>query len=81
MKKLITEYTALTTLAVKCGLIPYVEFNAIKPGFYTLPNLEAPIDLTACALNEISIYKTALKQLSERADEAFHHSIERSLTD
>lgn len=80
MKPTKRDYTRLTQIAKYCGLIPYTDsVGNVRKGFYTIEGLEAPVDLTACAEDEKSILKTALRQLSEQADESFHNRIEANL--
>jgi hypothetical protein len=82
MKTTNRNYLVLTHIAKRCGMIPYTDrMGKVKDGFYTLEGLDAPIDLTACAEDEQSILRTAVRQLSELADEAYHASIERDLQD
>lgn len=82
MKKIKFDYTNMTKLAEKLGLVPYIgRGGRVEEGKYTLEGLNAPVDLSACAEDEISILKTALKQLSEESDNAYHMSIERGLAD
>jgi hypothetical protein len=74
------DYSILTRHAKNCGMVPYTNrFGKIEEGKYTLEGLNAPIDLSACAEDEKSILRTAVKQLSEQIDEAYHNSIEKSL--
>lgn len=81
-KSLNPDYTAMTAHAKNCGLVPYTDrWGKLKEGFYTMEGLEAPVDLTACALDEKSILRTALRQLSEQSDKAHHNSVERNLRD
>lgn len=76
------DYSTMTKLAAKLGLIQYKDrMGRDIPGFYTMEDLEAPIDLTASAHNEVSILKNALRQLSETVNESYHQSIERDLND
>ncbi len=80
MKKIPTDYTAMTAHAKNCGLVPHLNRDgSVKEGFYTLEGKHAPIDLSACALDEKSILRTALQQLSEQADEQYHAGIEQNL--
>ncbi len=69
--------------AVKaCGLVPLTDRMGQKvPNMYTLPGLHAPVDLTDCEPNEIAILKSALKQLSEQADDTHQKGIEKDLID
>lgn len=73
------EYSKLTLFAKGCGLLPYTDrMGNPKPGFYSLPGLHAPVDLTASGLSFRDIYINALKQLSEQADEnQCHHFINK----
>ncbi len=74
------DYSTLTQIAKFCGLVPYVgRTGQVEAGKYTMEGLNAPVDLSACTEDEKSILKTALKQLSEQADEAYHNNIERDL--
>ncbi len=76
------DYTRLTAMAKNCGMIPYMNrWGKIEEGKYTLEGLEAPIDLSACAEDEKSILRTAVRQLSEQVDESYHNAIERDLRD
>lgn len=78
MKNTNRDYSVLTQIAKHCGMIPFVDrMGNVKLGFYTLEGFHAPIDLTACAEDEKSILRTALKQLSEQSDNAYHDAIER----
>ena len=80
MKDTPRDYTTLTIIAGHCGLIPYTDrYGKIVEGRYTLKGLNAPIDLSACAEDEKSILRTAVRQLSEQVDEAHHNAIERDL--
>ncbi len=82
MKDSPRDYTKLTAIAKFCGMIPYTDrMGKIVDGKYTLKGLEAPIDLSACAEDEKSILITALRQLSEQADEEYHRNIERDFQD
>ena len=82
MKKTNMDYTRLTAIAKNCGMIPHKNrMGVIQNGFYTLEGLEAPIDLSACAEDEKSILRTAVKQLSAQVDEAHHNAIEKDLQD
>ncbi len=53
----------------------------IEDGIYTFGHFHAPVDLSNCPLDEKSILKSAVKQLSEQADESFHNAIERDFLD
>ena len=64
MKHTQKDYTKLNLIANKLGFVQYIFKKEIKEGFYTLKGLDAPIDLTACGEDEISILKTAVRQLS-----------------
>jgi len=76
------DYTRLTETAKNCGMMPYKnKFGQTEKGIYTLIGLEAPVDLSACAEDEMSILRTAVKQLSEQADESYHYNIERNLSE
>ncbi len=76
------DYTALTQHAAHCGMVPATNrLGQVVDGFYTLKGYNAPVDLTASALDEKSIMRNALKQLSQSVDEAFHNSIESDLKD
>ena len=80
MKDTPRDYRILTAMAKHCGMIPYVNRLGIEQvGKYSLEGFNAPIDLSACAEDEKSILRTAVRQLSERADEAYHNSIEKDL--
>ncbi len=80
MKKTLADYARLTEIAAHCGLVPHKYSDGkIKEGFYTMEGLHAPVDLSACAEDEKSILKTALKQLSEMADDSYHAGIEHNL--
>lgn len=69
------DYTRMTEMAARCGMVPYIQFNKVVPGRYTVSGLEAPVDLSACAENEKSILRTAVRQLSEEVDEIYWESI------
>ena len=72
----------MTIIAGYCGLVPYVDrWGKIKEGVYTIEGLHAPVDLSACAEDEKSILKTALRQLSEQAEESYQNAIERHFLD
>jgi hypothetical protein len=72
------DYSRMTIIAGYCGLVPYTDrFGKVKEGVYTIEGLNAPVDLSACAEDEKSILKTALRQLSEIVDESYHMGIER----
>lgn len=76
------DYTIMTAIAGFCGLVPYVDrWGKIKEGVYTIEGLHAPVDLSACAEDEKSILKTAMRQLSEIIDNSFHMAIERDILD
>ncbi len=76
------DYTTLTAIAAHCGMVPFKDRSGvIIPGLYTLEGFHAPVDLSACAEDEKSILKTALKQLSENADNHFHMAIGTYLKD
>lgn len=82
MKKNGRNYDNLTEIAKKCNLVPHLDrIGHIVEGSYTLEGYEAPIDLSACAEDEVSILKTALEQLSKFIDDVYHMSIERDLLD
>lgn len=82
MKKNERNYDNLTEIAKKCNLVPYSNrFGRTFEGSYSLQGCEAPIDLSACAEDEVSILKTALEQLSKSVDDAYHSSLERDLLD
>lgn len=82
MKKNERNYDNLTEIAKKCNLVPHTNrFGRASEGVYTLEGYEAPIDLSACAEDEISILKTALEQLSKSIDDAYHMAIESDLLD
>lgn len=82
MKKTFVDYSRMTELAKKLGMVPYTNrAGVVIDGCYTMKDLEAPVDLSASAEDELSILKNAIKQLSEKADEAYHQSIERDLND
>lgn len=68
------DYTALTALCDKLGLVPYANGN---PAAFSILGHHAPVDLSACAVDEISILKTAVKQLSEKLDDAYCEAKER----
>ncbi len=82
MKDTQRDYTKLTAMAKHCGIIHYTNrWGKIQEGKYTLEGFEAPIDLSACAEDEKSILRTAVRQLSEQADESYHNAIERDLAE
>jgi hypothetical protein len=69
MKDTPRDYTRLTAMARYCGMIPYVNScGKTEEGKYTLEGFEAPIDLSACAEDEKSILRTAVRQLSKQAN-------------
>lgn len=74
------DYAALTEIAKHCGMVPYKNrWGEIEKGTYTTEGFEAPVDLSACKEDEKSILKTAVKQLSERLNEAYHDSLREAL--
>jgi hypothetical protein len=74
------DYTNMTKVAAELGLEPYSDrIGNVVRGFYTLEGLNAPIDLTASAENDVAILKNALRQLSEQVDESYHRMIEGDL--
>ena len=76
------DYTMMSILAGYCGLVPYIDrWGNIKDGVYAMAGLNAPVDLSACAEDEKSILKTAVKQLSEQIEESYQNAIERDLMD
>lgn len=77
MKDTPRDYTKLTAIANNCGMVEYKKWGVIQQGIYTIEGLEAPVDLSACAEDEKSILKTALKQLSESIDNSYHEALER----
>jgi len=80
MKDTPRDYTRLTAIAKNCGFVPHTNiFGQIQPGLYTLEGLNAPIDLSACAEDVYSILRTAVRQLSELADENYHKGLENDL--
>lgn len=82
MKAQKRDYTVLTQIAEKCGLKPFVDRMGRNPeGQYSFGHLYAPVDLSACAEDEVSILKTAVEQLSKDVDESYHNSIERDFLD
>ncbi len=82
MKDTPRDYTKLTGIAKFCGMIPYTNrMGKIEDGKYTLEGFEAPIDLSACAEDEKSVLKTAVRQLSEEVNESYHNGIEKDLQD
>lgn len=82
MKKNERNYDNLTEIAKKLNLVPHLDrFGNAVEGSYTLEGYEAPIDLSACEEDEVSILKTALEQLSKSIDDAYHMSIERDFLD
>ncbi len=79
MNKTVSDYTRLTDIAKSLGFVQHLELLLTPvPGFYTLNGFRAPVDLTACAEDEISIMKTAISQLSERVDADYWERIEES---
>lgn len=75
------DYSKLTAIAAHCGMIPFQDrFGKMAEGVYTLKGFHAPVDLSACAEDEKSILRTAVKQLAERADEAYNNAIEKDLS-
>ncbi len=73
------DYTKLTAVCAGLGIVPCTDTRCqIIPGFYELKPYNAPIDLTACGEDEISILKTALYQFSKQADDDWHNAIEKS---
>lgn len=75
------DYSVITEIAAKLGLVPYKNFGKIQNGVFSYKDLHAPIDLTACANVEISILKTALQQLSIKLDDNYQDALERSERD
>ena len=75
----IRDYTKMTQIAALCGMTPYLGRNGkVEEGRYALVGKQAPVDLSACAEDKESILKTALQQLSEQVDEAWHIAVEKS---
>ncbi len=71
------DFTLLDICAGHCGLVPYYEYTGAKHrGLYSLPDKQAPIDLSECAEDEKSILKAALVQLSEKVNDDFWETIE-----
>lgn len=66
MKELNKDYTNMTAIAARLGLVPYN--GILNIGLYSYKGLNAPVDLSACAENEISILKTSVSQLSEHIE-------------
>lgn len=81
MKPSPRDYTNLTAICLSLNLIPYSGYLGSPEGIYSFKGLHAPVDLSACAEDGVSILKTALEQLSERCDDSTHDAIERSLFD
>ena len=80
MKPTKKDYSKINTITELLGLVRYRNrFNIVQEGFYTFSDLHAPIDLTACAEDEISILKTAVRQLAKQADNTYHNSLEKDL--
>lgn len=77
MKDTPRDYTKLTAIAKNCGMVEYKKWGVIQQGIYTIEGLEAPVDLSACAEDEKSILRTALKQLSESVDNSYYEAINR----
>lgn len=69
MKPTKRNYTIMDELCSKLGLEPYNPYLGSPKGFYSYKGFKAPVDLTACAEDEISILKTAVSQLSEKLDD------------
>lgn len=69
MKYTERDYTNLTEVAKLCNLSPVIaEENSIIKGRYTFNDAKFQFDLSACAENEKSIFKTCIKQLLEAHD-------------
>ncbi len=79
MKPRYIDYTALTAAAAKLGFVPYTNRFGTACGLYTMQGLQAPVDLSASATDELSILRNAVKQLSEDADESYNAGIEKDL--
>lgn len=84
MKNIKIDFAALTSVAYNaCGFVPFEENGKIKEGYYCLPGKNAVVDLSACALDEKTILREAVKQLSNEihniGEEAWHNAIERDL--
>ena len=76
------DYTSMTVIVGFCGLVPFIaRWGKVIDGVYTIDGLHAPVDLSACAEDEKSILKTALRQLSERVDGFYQMDIERYTLD
>ncbi len=81
MKETTRIYARLTATAKNCGMIPYKNrWGKIEDGIYTLEGFEAPVDLSACAEDEKSILRTAVRQLSEQAQASWDRMVERDLS-
>lgn len=64
MKSTLKDYVNLTIIAGFCGLLP----SNIEGKYYFQSNPSIPIDLSACAEDEKSIYRTAIEQLLDAYD-------------
>lgn len=76
------DYARLRQVVAHIGMIPYTNrIGTIQPGFYTLKGYEAPVWLGDCALDEKTLLKEALLQLSKSVDDSYQAGIERDLAD
>ena len=74
------DYTAITKTAKALGFTPYKNrWGKHLAGVFTLNGYHSPVDLSACANDELSILKTATLQLSKKVDEQYHLLIEQEL--
>lgn len=83
MKEIKRDLDKMTAFAKNCGMKPYVNrMGEIEPWLYVLDGYYyASVDLSACAYDEKSILRTALKQLTEVVDENYNNFIEMDLCD
>ena len=74
------DYTSVTKTAKALGFTPYKNrWKKLIAGVFTLNGYHSPVDLSACANDELSILKTATLQLSKKVDEQYHLMIEQDL--
>jgi len=71
------EYSEMTEYVKKFDMVPYLPHVGSPQGIYTLNNNVAPVDLRKCELNDISILKQALSELSDRCTTWYYENSER----
>lgn len=65
----IDEYVDMTNYVKKFDMVPYEPYLNAPQGVYTLRNHTAPVDLRNCEMNDTSILKQILIQLSDRCND------------